>query len=474
MDKRKLLPDSAALNHHHSKVSVDEILNFIGFGPLQAIAFCLAGLTTLTFGFDNALFSFIDISVQTQWNLSDIQYAILPSMTGVSNIFGTFFYGYLSDHFGRVWPYFLILLNVGLPSLASAFSPNFATLVVLRAVTSFAVTAAASIVFPTLLEFLPVRGRGKILVLIILIQAVGSCACAGLAWWLIPTYPLAKGWRYLIIATAIPILFAALFRVLFYLQSPRFLLAKGRFKEARKVLSQMARVNGKKLSDFLPEHIDLEELVIIEAENDHSLWRTFKDFRVMFSKTYLRRTLLLGIIYPVQTIGYVGSSLFLPSVLNDLTHKPYFNSFVGYLGQIPGIFLMSIIIEWRHVGRLNSLRFFTALTVISFILFAFIQNSVSTPVITVLLYFSMVPNVPLLFTYMSECYPTSIRTLAVGFFNNIASLAFVAIPYISGFVSTVTIPWLYPMVWAGLFGFQFIVSLFLNYETLGIELDDTA
>ena len=473
MEKRKLLPDSATLNDRHSKVTVDDIMNYIGFGPLQMIAFCLAGLTTLTFGFDNALFSFIDIPVQKKWNLSDIQYAILPSMTGVTNIFGSIFYGYLSDQFGRVWPYVFILLNVGLPSLASAFSPTFATLVVLRATTSFAVTAAANIVFPTLIEFLPVRGRGKILVLIILIQAVGSCGCAGLAWWLIPTYPVEDGWRYLIIATAIPILFAALFRIVFYLQSPRFLLAKGRFKEARKVLSQMARVNGKRLSEFLPEHVELEELVIIEPQSEHSLWQTLKDFRVMFSKTYLRRTVLIGIIYPVQTLGYVGSSLFLPSILNNLTHKPYFNAFVGYLGQIPGVLLMSIIIEWRHVGRLNSLRFFTALTVVSFLLFAFIQNSVSIPVITILIYFSMVPNVPLLFTYMSECYPTSIRTLAVGFFNNITSLAFIAIPYISGYVSSITLPWLYPVVWAGLFGFQFIVSLFLNYETLGTELDDT-
>ena len=471
-EKTRLLQHSAAVNDGYSKVSVDDILNFIGFGPLQVIAFCLAGLTTLTFGFDNAVFAFIDIPVQKEWNLTGLEYGILPSMTGVTNIFGALFYGYLSDHFGRVWPYFLILLNVGLPSLASAFAPNFAILVIFRAATSFAVTAAGSIVFPTLIEFLPVRDRGKVLVLVIVIQAVGSCACAGLAWWLIPTYPT-DGWRYLIIATVFPILFAALYRLVFYLQSPRFLLSKGRFKEARKVLSQMARVNGKKMSDFLPEHIDLEELVIIEAQSNQSFWQTAKNFRALFNRKYLRRTILIGIIYPVQTVGYIGSSLFLPSILNNLTHKPYFNAFVGYLGQIPGIVLMSIIVEWRHVGRLNSLRIFTALTVVSFLLFAFIQNTVSIPVITILIYFSMTPNIPLLFTYMSECYPTSIRTLALGFFNNLASLLFIPMPYAAGYVSDISIPWLYPAVWAGLFGFQFIMTLFLNFETLGTELNDT-
>ena len=62
-------------------------------------------------------------------------------------------------------------------------------LVTLRAIASIAVEGAVVVMSPTLLEFLPVRNRGKVMVLVLLIEAVGSCVTGGLAWWLIPTYP---------------------------------------------------------------------------------------------------------------------------------------------------------------------------------------------------------------------------------------------------------------------------------------------
>ena len=474
MEKRLLHAETGdrSVNDDYQKFTVDDILNFIGYGPLQVIAFFLAGLTTLSFGFEAVVFAFIELPVQQKWNLTDVEYAILPSATGVFNIIGGVLYGYLGDHYGRVWPNALSLLNVGVASLASAFSPNFPTLVVLRCLASVGVTGAAIMVFPTLIEFLPVRNRGKVSILVVVIQTIGSCSGAGLAWWLVPTYK-DDGWRYFIVALSIPILFAAVYRIVFRLQSPRFLLAKKRFKEAWKVLSLMATINRKQLGDLIPEDAEFEEIILLEAQANQSFWQTIRNFRTLFTSTYLRRTILIGLIFAIANSSYYGSTMFLPSVLNDLTHKPYFNAFVGFLGPIPGVLLMSIIVEWRHVGRLNSLRFFSLLTVMSFLLFAFIQTEVTIPVFTILIYFSAAPMITLLYIYISECYPTSIRIFAISFFNNISAIAVTFIPFLSGYVSTVSIPWLYPVVWAGLYGFQFLLALFLNFETLGIELIDT-
>ena len=208
--KREEVPDNEPLiNDGTRKVAVDDIMNFIGYGPLQFIAFGMVGLTLLTYAINDSLFAFIDISVQDRWNVSEVTFAIVPSATAVTNIIGGFGYAYLSDHYGRVWPYTLSLLNIGIFGLASAFSPTFATLVILRATTSLATSVATSTAIATLIEFLPVRNRGKVLVLAKLAESVGSCICAGLAWWLIPTYKL--GWRYLTIAASSPIFFAVLF-----------------------------------------------------------------------------------------------------------------------------------------------------------------------------------------------------------------------------------------------------------------------
>jgi len=284
-----------------------------------------------------------------------------------------------------------------------------------------------------------------------------------------------NGWRYLVIATALPSFFSTLYRLVFFIESPRFLIAKGRFAKARKTLSLMARMNGKNLNDFLPEEKEFQYSVSIETKKKETFVQSFSKFLTIFKPPYLKRTICLSIIYPTETITYYASALFFPAILKEQLgiNNPYFTLFIGYLGQIPGILLMAIILEWARVGRLNSFRFFTLLSVVSFLLLAFVQTAVTIPVFMILIYFSLVPIIPLLYTYMSESYPTAVRTFALSFFNGLSAIGSIVMPFVSGYLSDVSIPWLYPTVWAGLLLFQFVVSLFLRRETLGTNLTDT-
>ena len=453
--------------------SVDDILNFIGYGPLQFVAFCLAGLSAIAFGLDTAIFAFVDIPVQREWNLTGIEYAILPATTGVTNIIGTFFYAFLCDHYGRVWPYALILGHIGIFGLASAFSPSFTILVLFRDITSLAVTSASMVLFTTLVEFLPVRNRGKVMVSVFVIEAFGVCLTGGLAWWLIPTFGQ-KGWRYLIIATSIPNFLGVAYRLLFNIQSPRFLIAKGRYKEARRVFEKMARLNGKNLNDFLPVNCKFENLIQLDIEKKRSFVKSVSTLLSMFKQPFLRTTFFTSIIFVTENGAYYASSIFLLSVLKDLGNNPYFTAFIGYLGQIPGILLMSIVTDWPSVGRLNSLRFFSFMSAISFGFFAAFRDQIVTPVLTILIYFSMVPMISLLYTYVSEVYPTEYRSFALGYYNNLASAFNICVPFLSGYLSDVRVHWVYPTAWAGMFLFQLLMSLFLNKETVDKNLKDKA
>lgn len=456
-----------------SKKSVDDILNFIGYGPLQFVAFCLAGLSAIAFGLDTAIFSFIDIQVQQEWNLTGIEYAILPATTGVTNIIGTFFYALLCDHFGRVWPYALILGHIGVFGLVSAFSPSFPILVLFRDLTSLAVTSAAMVLFTSLIEFLPVRNRGKVMVLVYVIEALGVCLTGGLAWWLIPTFGQ-KGWRYLIIATSIPNFVGVAYRLLFHIQSPRFLIAKGKYKEARVVFEKMARFNGKKLDDFMPSDCNFEDIVQLDIVKKRSFMDSLSSLLFMFKRPFFRTTFFLSIINVTESGAYYASSIFLLSVLKDLGNDPYFTAFIGNLGQIPGIVLMSIITDWPRVGRLNSLRLFSFLSAVSFGFFAAFRDQVATPVLTILIYFSMTPMISLLMTYVSEVYPTEYRSSSLGYYNNLGSAFNTFIPFLGGYLSDVSVHWVYPTVWAGMFLFQLLMSLFLNRETVDKNLKDKA
>ena len=456
----------------HKQPSLDDILSQIGFGPFQVIAFLLAGMSSLAYGFEITVFSLIADSLRTEWGVNGVMFAILPSATGVSNILGGFVYGYLCDNYGRVWPYVVAMLNIAVFSLASAFSPNFVTFVCLRFAVSFGVNGCVLLLFASLVEVLPVHNRGKVLVLVMLVQAVGMCTTGGLAWWLIPAYPT-RGWRYLVIATALPSFFVVGFRLVFYFESPRFLLIKNRHEKAHRVLSTMAKFNGKNLNTFLGAIQDIQ-VPEYTTQSVVSFRKSVSRFLSIFKRTYLRTTVCLSIMYVVHTVAFYGAFLFLPSVLHRLVQNSYFVAFIGYVGQIPGVLLMSIIVEWEHVGRLNSLRFFTVIALVSFILFAFVQNAISIPVLTILLYFSMVPLTALSLSYMSEVYPTDVRGFALAYFNNLSSFFEIFIPYVGGYTTDVfnQFPWLFSVIWASFYVVLFVVSLFLKQETLRVNLFD--
>ena len=401
-----------------------------------------------------------------------MEYGLSPSTTCVANIIGGFLYSFLIDSYGRVWPYALALVHLGLVGLASAFSPTFTVFLTLGNVASLALPAISSVLYTTLVEFLPIRNRGKIVVSVLVVQAVGACITGGLAWWLIPTYT-ERGWRYLVIATAIPKFISAAYRLfIFPLQSPRFLIAKGRLKEARKVFEKMAWLNCKNFDEILPKD---KNIVCTSSDKNVPVCSQFcKNVSGLFKAPYLAVTISMSIINVTAMTAYYCSSVFLLQILKEFGTDPYFASFVGYLGQIPGILLMAIIVEWRGVGRINSLRFFNLITIISWLLFAFVRNQIATPVLTIFLYFGMVPQISLINTYLSEIYPTAIRNTALVFINSIAAIAGIGAPYFSGYMTQVSIPWLYPVVWAGFYFIQFVVSLFLRHETLGQNLQDTA
>ena len=323
-------------------------------------------------------FIFVAKDVQQLWNLTELEYAIFPTVTSVPNWIGALTISVLSDHYSRVWPYFLTLVVIGVFGIVDTFSPSFAILIILRCFASVGIGGAPVVTFATFIEFLPRKNRGKAVVLTNVLPAVGLSAASGLAWWLIPTYRR-YGWRYFTIATMAPSLFAAAFRLLFYFQSPRFLIAKKKYRKAWKVFNTMAWMNGKDLSQFITE-AEFVSTVTTDAVGRAPL----RSVLLIFKRPYLRRTLCLMGLIVTEVSAYIGSSLFLPNELEKLHVDQYLAIFVAFVAQVPGILLMSIIIEWPYVGRLNSLRFFSAMATVFFFLLAFVQYSVSIPVFLIL------------------------------------------------------------------------------------------
>lgn len=455
---------------------VDYLLNNIGCGVFQVLSFMMTGLSFFSFGAAVAVLAFLNEPVTEMWGLSQIEFAILPAVTSVTNLIGAFMFGYIGDMYGRQWPYVLFMLLTGGFGLASAFSPSFQVLIVLRGFTSLGIGGMQALVYPTLVEFLPIKNRGQTALLLMVTHALGSTSIAGLSWLLTPMYPKMT-WRYLIIASSIPPLISVVYRCVFYFQSPRFLVGKGRLEAAWKIFSIMAKFNRKShiCNPESKQQFLKTESRTVKAKKKHAAILVLSQFSRIFKPPLLRRTLCLLVLKLGARFAFFNSTLFLPIILGNLGIDPNFSLFVAFTAQIPGILLMAIITEWPWFGRLNTLRLYIIIAALFYFLFGFVQNQITIPVFMVFLYFTMNSIVSMTYTYASESYPTEIRAIALGFLNTTQGLVGTFTRFITGAVTVVSkqYPWLFPTVWGVLYLIMFVVSLFLKREPQGKGLSDT-
>lgn len=470
--------DHSSINEQDpaNKLSPDDILNYIGFGPFQVIAFLLSGLTYFAYGCDISIFVFIGGNVRREWNVTETEYAALPGVTAIPNVIGALFFSYISDRFGRWWPYALCMGWMGCFSIASAYSNTFALLIALRCLTSLAIGGIAGLVFPTIIEFLPVRNRGSVSVMNMFMAVLGLCLSCGLAWWLIPSYPV-RGWRFYIIAVAVPTLMVAIFRLVFYIESPRYLIANGKFNRAWRVFSIIAKMNGKKLTDYITYDKFKKALtsatITANGRKSKKQRSIFIQVLNIFRPGYLRRTLPLSVIIITQSLGYLCSQLYLPDFLSRVGIKTYSTLMLTSVAQLPGILLLSIIVEWPEFRRLNSLRLFSFIGMVFFLLLALVQTTLTIPLFLIFIYFSAGPISGLLYTYISESYPTSIRSITTSYFYILQALTYLGGSLSSSKVVSASQHWMFPALYAAVYFVQLCVSFVLNYEPGGRKLRDS-
>ena len=448
--------------------SLGDIINHIGIGRFHLLIIFITCGGYCAFCCELMVYVFLSDRLGDVWSLTHLQYSLLPFGTNCANIIGGLGLGYMSDRWGRVWSFAISTVFIFVFGLVSVFATNFSFFVVMRVLVNIGIGGALTTLFPTLLEFLPVKDRGRYMTYIILCGTLGATFTAGISWWLVPTYPR-LGWRIVLLICAIPSFIILLVRVVFRYESPHFLAGRGELSKAASVLETMASVNGRPLEDIgLSRREKIIEVLCEAYETAQDENKT--PITSLFQRRYLRTTLLLSVAFVCQAGGYWGVTLFLPAQLEKLGVDGYFNTFAVFLAEFPGILLVSIIIEWPEIGRLNTFRIFSTMTVCFMALFGIVQNPIATTTFSMLLYFAMVPIFGIMYTYISEVYPTRARSVALAYMNFISSLPGLVTPFVSGYLVDVQLVWLYPAVWAVVYAVQLIAAILLRQETRDIEL----
>jgi MFS family permease len=235
------------VHFHEPMFTLDEGLHSVGFGTYQTKLLIVCGLGYAAGTVELILISFLlhTLNDTKQWGgLSSFQGSALASMAFAGSLLGSLFWGIVSDRVGRKPAFVLTVVISTCFGVLTAASVNVWMLIACRFMVGFALGGNLSVDMVMMLEFVPTHRRGGVLVALIMFGVGGVLFTAGVAWASIPTL----GWRYFVMLCAIPSASVLLFRAYSH-ESPRYLVAQGKYDAAHEILQNVAEANG----TFLPD-----------------------------------------------------------------------------------------------------------------------------------------------------------------------------------------------------------------------------
>jgi putative MFS transporter len=369
------------------------------------------------------LISFVIAQLSITWSADAAALSWVASAGFAGMAVGAALGGLLADRFGRRNVFAVTLLIYGLASGLSALAWSVGVLIALRLVVGLGLGAELPVASTLVSEFAPKRIRGRVVVILEAFWAIGWIAAALLGFLVIPAS--ADGWRWALLAGALPALWAVVIRWRMP-ESVRFLEAKGRHAEAERIVRRFeasaveASAGDTERADYSP--------VAPPAGSSPAPTRLGN----LFSPALRSRTVAIWVVWVTVNFSYYGAFIWLPSLLVEAGY-PLVRSF-GFtllitLAQLPGYAASAYLVEkW---GRRVTLSVFLLGSAIAAVFFGF--GAVSGSVTQILAFGALMSFFNLgawgaLYAVTPELYPTTLRATGAGWAAGIGRIASIAAP----------------------------------------------
>lgn len=384
-----------------------------------------AALGGFLFGFDTAVISGVEQTLQKLWNLSVVEHGVTVSIALIGTVLGSLIGGIPAEKYGRRTTLLLVAILYLLSSLGTAYAPNWSIFLVFRFLGGLGV-GVSSVVAPMYIsEIAPAHKRGR-LVAMFQFNVVFGILIAYLSNYLLVDIG-ENAWRWMLGVQAFPsVLF--LVTVLVIPESPRWLiLKKGAVDTARKIL---ATIDAATAED------------IIEAIQSQAKGHSSNSFTNLFKPAY-SKPVMLAVLFAVfnQVSGINAIIYFAPRIFEmaGLGKDSALLSSAGIglinlVSTLVGISLIDkfgrkVLMFWGSLGLITSLvlvaqAFFSGNIGInvSFYLFIFIA-------------FFGFSQGAVIWVFISEIFPNEVRAYgqALGSFTHwiLAAIITFTFPYIA-------------------------------------------
>lgn len=422
----------------------------------------IASLAGFLFGFDTVVISGADKKLQLLWNSSDAFHGtVVMGMALWGTVIGAIFGGIPTNKIGRKKTLLLIGILFLFSALGSAFANDPFVFAAFRFIGGLGVGASTIAAPAYISEISPAKDRGK-LVAFYQFNIVLGILLAFLSNYLLSDFG-ENSWRWMMGVQAIPSIIYLLF-VLTIPESPRWLLAKSRNVEAKKVLKLMGQEEDYEKMLF---DINLDEKNATDSKDS------------IFLKKYRTPLLLAFFIALFNQLSGINAFLYYsPRIFQEagLGESTALLSSIG-IGAINLVFTLIGVFLIDRLGRkvlmyIGSVGYIISLSLVALAFFLHWQG-IAVPIFLFLFVAShAIGQGAVIWVFISEIFPNHLRASGQSFGSSTHWVLAAIIPSLIPFLFSTIGPGVVFLFFAIMMVFQLIFVAFMMPETKGISLEE--
>jgi putative MFS transporter len=372
--------------------------------PRLTLLRLIVGIATFFDAYTILAIAFAMPQLISDWKLSPTEAGMILSAGYVGQLIGALLFGSLAERFGRLKILFITIVMFVSMDAACLFAWSGVSMMIFRFLQGVGTGGEVPVASAYINEFIGAEKRGRFFLLYEVIFPIGLTFAGMMGFFLVPIY----GWRAMFIVGLIPSVLTIPLRW-FMPESPRWLASKGRVAEAEavvKLLEDSATRRGNPLPEPVARPLD-------------TVATTPFDWRELFKGIYLKRTLMVWVLWVCAYMINNGLITWLPTLYNQVFQLPLQTSLAyGWITSSVGV-VASIVcaLSIDKVGRKAwySIAFLAAVGPL--LMLSWLGASTATEVLflTTAAYAILQTIAFSLYLYSAELYPTRLRAVGAGF-----------------------------------------------------------
>ena len=392
----------------------------VPFSWWHAKARVVMGSATFFDAFNSLSLAFALPTLIRVWHISPQQSGFLIGTSYLGQLLGALLFGVLAERFGRIRSATAGIAIMTVMTLACALAGNFPALIACRFVQGIGIGGEMPVAATYISELSRAHGRGRFFLLYEMIFPIGLMATGQLGAWLVPSF----GWQSIFLAGSVPCLIITAL-VARLPESPRWLISKGRLREAETIIRQ--------IENSTPRRSPVAAASApISGQAQSMRWSEF------LSGKYRQRTLIVWTLWASTFFIANGLNNWLPSLYNTVYHLDLRQSLraasLTNVAQVLVLLVCALLID--RIGRRSwaVASFIVGGALLGLLGFAGARSALSVMILATLSYGIIGSTNAVLYLYTPEIYPTRMRAIGTGLATSWLRFGSAVGPAIVGFL----------------------------------------